>query len=70
MPGDTAYTRTFRRAIETLGGAERLARALNASVAEIETWAAGHADPPPGIFLRAIDIVAGTARVSVARAKS
>ena len=58
MPGDTSYTRTFRRAIETLGGVEQLAHALGASVAEIEAWAAGFADPPPGAFLKAIDVVA------------
>jgi hypothetical protein len=58
MSGETAYTRTMRRAIETLGGVERLANALGASVAEIEAWAAGLADPPPGVFLKAIDIVA------------
>lgn len=58
MPGDTPYTRTFRLAIETLGGTERLANALGASVGEVEAWAAGRADPPPGLFLRAIDIVA------------
>jgi DNA-binding transcriptional regulator YiaG len=55
---DDAYTRTFRRAIDTMGSAERLARALGASVAEIESWANGTAVPPPGAFLAAIDIVA------------
>jgi hypothetical protein len=58
MPGDTPYTRTFRRAIETLGSAEKLAQALGASVSEIEAWAAGFAHPPPGAFLKAIDVVA------------
>jgi hypothetical protein len=55
---DTTYTRTFRRAIETLGSMEKLARALGASIGEVEAWAAGHAVPPPGAFLAAIDIVA------------
>ena len=58
MSRDTAYTRTFRRATETVGGVEGLASALGASVGEVEAWAAGLADPPPGIFLKAIDIVA------------
>jgi DNA-binding transcriptional regulator YiaG len=70
MSGDNAYTRTFRRAIETLGSAERLARALGASVAEIEAWAAGFADPPPGAFLQAIDIVAQAGLHSGSAAKS
>ena len=55
---DNAYTRTFRRAIETLGGAERLASTLGATVAEIEAWTIGTAVPPPAAFLAAIDIVA------------
>jgi hypothetical protein len=53
-----AHTRTFRLAIETLGSAERLAKALGASVAEVEAWTRGHARPPPGAFLKAIDVVA------------
>jgi hypothetical protein len=58
MSAENAYTRTVRRAIETLGGVEKLAQALGASVVEIEAWAAGHSNPPPGAFLKAIDIVA------------
>ncbi|HEU5176749.1 MAG TPA: hypothetical protein VFU24_04795 [Burkholderiales bacterium] len=59
MSGDTPYTRTFRLAIETLGGAEPLASALGASVADIEAWATGNAHPPASAFLHAIDVVAG-----------
>jgi len=58
MSGDTPYTRTFRLAIETLGGAEKLALALGASVSEVQAWAAGFAHPPPSAFLKAIDVVA------------
>jgi hypothetical protein len=58
MATATVYTRTFRFAIETLGDRQRLAKAVGASVAEIEGWAAGLADPPPSVFLKAIDIVA------------
>jgi hypothetical protein len=57
MSSDTVYTRTFRRAIETLGGAEQLAQVVGASVGEIEAWAAGLSQPPPGAFLKAIDVV-------------
>ena len=67
---DTAYTRTMHRALETLGSAERLASELGASVAEVEAWAAGRADPPPGVFLKAIDIVAQAPPVSRRAAKS
>jgi hypothetical protein len=58
MPGDTPYTRTFIRAIETLGGIDRLANALGTSVTVVELWVAGRANPPPSVFLTAIDIVA------------
>ena len=47
----------MRRALETLGGAENLAAALGVSVVEVEAWLVG-LEPPPGAFLRAIDIVA------------
>lgn len=53
---DDAYTRAFRCAIDTLGSSERLAKALGASVAEIEAWALGAGVPPPGAFLAAIEI--------------
>lgn len=59
MSDDTPFTRTFRLAIERLGDTEQLALALGASVAEIESWAAGLAHPPPSKFLKAIDVVAG-----------
>jgi hypothetical protein len=55
---DTAYTRTFRRATETVGGVEPLANAIGAPVAQIEAWNAGLKDPPPDAFLKALDIVA------------
>ena len=55
---DTTYTRTFRRAIDSLGGADKLAKALGATVSEIEGWASGALLRPPGAFLGAIDIVA------------
>ena len=54
---DTVHTRTLRRALDTLGSVEQLAAALSVSVLEVEAWLAG-LEPPPGAFLRAIDIVA------------
>jgi len=47
----------MRRALDTLGGVEQLATALGVSVVEVEAWLSG-LEPPPGAFLRAIDIVA------------
>ena len=58
MSVDNAYTRTIQRAIGMIGSAEQLAAQLGASVAEVEAWTVGLEDPPPGMFLKAIDIIA------------
>ena len=58
MRSDTPYTRTFRRAIDMLGGVQQLAKALGVAAADVEGWSSGVAIPPPGVFLQAIDIVA------------
>jgi hypothetical protein len=57
MSIDTVYTRTMCRALDALGGPAQLSEALGASASEIHGWANGHAIPPPGIFLRAIDLL-------------
>ena len=62
MAYESACTRTFRLAIETLGSAERLAKVIGASVAEVEAWATGNAYPPSSAFLKAIDVVAQIGR--------
>ena len=62
MAYESACTRTFRLAIETLGSTERLAKVIGASVAEVEAWATGNAYPPSTAFLKAIDVVAQIGR--------
>jgi hypothetical protein len=57
MSSDTPYARAFRLAIETLGGAEQVAQALDAPVTDVEAWATGVAHPPANAFLKAIDLV-------------
>ena len=57
MSSDTPYARAFRLAIETLGGAEQVAKALDAPVTDVEAWATGIAHPPANAFLKAIDLV-------------
>jgi DNA-binding transcriptional regulator YiaG len=65
MVADNPYTRTFRRAIDTLGGIQELARTLGVTVEDLQGWASGLVIPPPGVFLKAIDIVAlGPSRAS------
>jgi hypothetical protein len=58
MPGETVYMTTFRRAQLALGSVENLARAIGASLGEVEAWTDGRLVPPPGAFLLAIDIAA------------
>jgi len=55
---ETVYMTTFRRAQLALGSVENVARAIGASVMEIEAWTDGRLVPPPGAFLLAIDIAA------------
>ena len=59
MSTDTPYARAFRRAIEILGSADRLAHALGSPVTDIEAWAAGIEHPPASAFLKAIDVIKG-----------
>jgi hypothetical protein len=57
MSADSVYTRTMRSAVEAIGDPAQLAKVLGASAGEIEAWVKGHAVPPPGVFLRAIDLL-------------
>lgn len=57
MSIDTVYTRTMRRALDALGGPAQLSEVLGVSASEIHGWANGHAIPPPGMFLKAIDLL-------------
>jgi hypothetical protein len=57
MSANTVYTRTMRSAVEAIGSPAQLAKVLGASAGEIEAWASGHTIPPPGVFLRAIDLL-------------
>lgn len=57
MAEETVYTRTTRKALEALGGAEPLADALGLAVQEIGEWLAGSAIPPDKAFLQLLEIV-------------
>lgn len=50
------YPSVFRRAAELIGGMERLAEHLGVPPSAIEAWAAGREEPPPEMFLRAVDV--------------
>ena len=54
------HQRTLQRALEVLGGSkERLAAALALSQQDLEAYLAGKKTVPQGVFLDALDIVAG-----------
>jgi hypothetical protein len=50
-------SRTLQRAAEILGGRDRLSRQLRVPARELDRWIAEEAEPPRGVFLRAVDIV-------------
>ena len=54
----TPRMRTLQRAVQTLGGEERLARALGVSLAQLVEWLAGAAHPHDAAYFAALDIVA------------
>jgi DNA-binding transcriptional regulator YiaG len=54
---ETVYTRTTRKALEALGGARELARALGRTLEEINDWLAGRQVPPDKAFLDLLEIV-------------
>ena len=60
MQKETASIRTLRRALETVGSEERLAAALNVAPLDLVRWLSGESPPPDGVFMAALDIVAGT----------
>jgi transposase-like protein len=62
-PTGSAATRTLARAAKTLGGAHALAQRLGVEPATLERWMAGEVIPPYDVFLKALDIVAGSPRL-------
>jgi len=54
---ETVYTRTTRKALEAVGGANELAAALRRPLEEVKDWLAGRQVPPDKAFLRLLEIV-------------
>jgi DNA-binding transcriptional regulator YdaS (Cro superfamily) len=50
------YAGVFQRSAELIGGMPELAAHLGVSPGVLEGWAAGRTEPPPEMFLRAVDI--------------
>jgi hypothetical protein len=64
VPEDSIYARTLWRALEILGGEDKLARHLRVPASELREWLTGAESPPMAYFLMAVDVVEGAARRS------
>jgi hypothetical protein len=53
----TVYSRTLQRACEVLGGIGPLAAHLGVAPAELARWLDARGEPPPQVFLAAVDVV-------------
>jgi hypothetical protein len=53
----SVYSRAVRKAAETIGGREALARALQVPLADVEKWILGEKKPPRDLFLRVVDLL-------------
>lgn len=62
MSDDSIYARTLWRALELLGGEEKLARHLRVPASELREWLTGMEVPPMAYFLMAVDVVEDAAR--------
>ena len=56
---DGAHLRTLNRALEIVGSKERLAIVLDVPASDLEQYLAGEAALPHGVFIEALEIVAG-----------
>jgi DNA-binding transcriptional regulator YiaG len=57
VAAETVYTRTTRKALEAIGGAKELAKALGRTLDEISDWLSGREVPPDDAFLTLLEIV-------------
>jgi hypothetical protein len=53
----SVYSRTLRKAAELLGGTVKLAKRLRVPRSLLVEWMNDKAEPPPWVFLKAVDIV-------------
>ena len=62
VPEDSIYVRTLWRALEILGGEDKLARHLRVPATDLREWLTGMDMPPMAYFLMAVDVVEEAAR--------
>lgn len=60
MSRTTPQARTLHRALVLCGGMVALAKALNVSVANLSQWLNGYVPPPVEVYIKALDLVAGS----------
>jgi hypothetical protein len=53
----TPRNQILLRALEIAGSSEQLARKLRAEQADLNSWLAGRAEVPDGVFLKVVDLV-------------
>jgi hypothetical protein len=53
----SVYARALGRAADILGGKDKLRAALHVPMHSLDEWLAGRGEPPPDIFLKAVDIL-------------
>ena len=53
----SVYSRALNRAMELVGGREKLAKILHVTAADLEQWIADRAKPPRDVFLRVVDLI-------------
>ena len=53
----SVYSRTLQKAADLIGGRDKLCRFLHVPAAELKKWIDDKAQPPIGVFLRAVDLI-------------
>jgi hypothetical protein len=53
----SVYSRALIRAVELVGGRDKLGRVLRVPLSELEKWIGGEAKPPREVFLRVVDLI-------------
>jgi hypothetical protein len=63
VPGDSVHSRTLRKAMTIVGGADELALRVGVAPPIIGAWLAGRITMPTSYFLKLVDIVMNDERL-------
>lgn len=67
---ESSITRSLALALRAIGGFERLAEYLGVTEALLKEWLEGRLEPPTAVYVRALDLAAGTSAASQLRVAS